>query len=595
MSVLWIDQIQSQAPIIDTFQTSINFADGVIDSRWNTIVAHQLLASTTSIPPEESDLSGYWKAGYDPENQFFYVLIKIKDDTITSEELIHPDTLYSADHITVYLDLYNDGFSSYTDGYFTFTLFPLTDQYTGRIGPNSFPLGNYDYIESIDKNTTADGWFVEMLFSFKDLLNKQEVLFIDTIGFEAVIADNDDGIGERDYRLSWNDPNVIAWIDPSVMRDIILDRKLNATFKPTCSADLDYEIVSDNGAGLVQVSFGDRSTSNDEIINWSWEFGDNNYSLLQNPVHNYNPFIQNTNSCLYITTKNGCNSKMCKPVYLPPEQYSLNGKVRGTINSSNGWKVIAFQEQGSEYMTFETYSLNNEGFEFASLEEGNYLLYALPEEVDINYFPTYFVNKQHWQQCDNITVNGDVYDVDILLNSYSSDISGPGSISGSLLQETEGIPIVLAGKNGHALKYTLTDATGEFIFNELPYGTFLVYPEFPGMDNSGITIQLSAELPDWNMIQYSDKFLKFDLKPSATHSNYQINYNRNHKELLITSDNKPSKNTKIFIYSILGELLYSCQSGFIGSKTIYTGNFNSDLLFVQIWDGKTPFIKKFLK
>ncbi|MBN1116190.1 MAG: hypothetical protein JXA77_03230 [Bacteroidales bacterium] len=579
--------IYAQDPVIDTFSTSISFNDGIIDSRWTTVKANQLLEYNTETFPEESDLSGYWKAGYNPESHLFYVLVDVKDDSITSEQFVYPDSLYYADHITIYFDLFNDGFSYYNRGYSTFALFPLTEQYQGRVGQTSFGLGDYSYIEKIDKNITSDGWFMEILFNFETLMGSSDLQFIDTIGFEAVISDNDKGWGRRDFRLSWNDPNVSVWENPTLMRDIILDKKLNATFKPTCSADFEYADYLNNGEGRVGFHFSDQSTSNDEIINWSWEFGDNDNQSTQNPNHIYDPFSENINACLFLTTRNGCNSSYCNSIIIPNKQFSLEGNVHGELNFANNWKVLAFINAGSQYQLFDSYELSGTGFSFPALDRGNYLLYALPEETDNNSFPGYFVNKEHWQESDLINVNGNVFDVDIQLNSIPYDISGSGSVSGSLNQSTQGIPIILSGENGHQLKYTLSGKSGEFYFNELPFGKYIVYPEYPGFNNAGQSITLTAEYPDRTGVQFNQQGILSTTALPETPSRFEIKYNQSAKELQITNLYDTNRPVRITIYNMLGDLLYSNYSNLSGSTTIDAGNFNARILLIHILDGKT--------
>jgi hypothetical protein len=176
------------------------------------------------------------------------------------------------------------------------------------------------------------------------------------------------------------------------------------------------------------------------------------------------------------------------------------------------------------------------------------------------------------------------------LNDYSFDLSGAGTISGSLEQLPEGIPIVLEGNNGHELSYTLTNASGEFSFQQLPFGTYIVYPEYPGMDNSGSEIQLSAEQPEWNIARSMDQFIA----SPVIQPDYRINYNRNQQELTITLENGQERKIKIAIYNTLGILLYSQHTDLFESTTIYTGNINTNILLIRIWDGKTLFTKKIL-
>ncbi|MDQ6903453.1 MAG: PKD domain-containing protein, partial [Bacteroidota bacterium] len=60
------------------------------------------------------------------------------------------------------------------------------------------------------------------------------------------------------------------------------------------------------------VSFTNTSQSNDAFAGFSWNFGDNTSSTLENPIHNYRT-TGFYNSKLFIVTKNGCKDSVSVP------------------------------------------------------------------------------------------------------------------------------------------------------------------------------------------------------------------------------------------------------------------------------------------
>lgn len=75
-----------------------------------------------------------------------------------------------------------------------------------------------------------------------------------------------------------------------------------------CQADFNYsQAISMNSI----VAFTDYSTSNlGTVLSWSWDFGDGNTSLLQNPGHTY-ASAGMYQVCLDIMTSDGCSGSYC--------------------------------------------------------------------------------------------------------------------------------------------------------------------------------------------------------------------------------------------------------------------------------------------
>ncbi len=195
-------------------------------------------------------------------------------------------------------------------------------------------------------------------------------------------------------------------------------------------------------------------------------------------------------------------------VSLLPE-YSLEGSVR-LNNSDFGNAVILAVDPGDSAFRSENiaYSQPDGRFFYPGLLEGNYYLYAVPDTALREAFPTYYAENLFWQQAYLLPFNAITKDVDIqmipdniLLPEGEGSISGhfdfpAGSkrfssyfykwfaSSGEKISSKNGLPnvtvLLLSPNKGHPLKYTLTDQNGDFSFNRLPYGRFLLKVEIPG-------------------------------------------------------------------------------------------------------------------
>jgi gliding motility-associated-like protein len=94
---------------------------------------------------------------------------------------------------------------------------------------------------------------------------------------------------------------------------------------------VNFDVDNQQGCAPLTANFTDRSTSNDPIVSWQWNFGDpgsgaNNTSTLQNPSHVFQN-VGSYNVTLTITTQTGCTATTTLPVNAgnpPPINFSVN-------------------------------------------------------------------------------------------------------------------------------------------------------------------------------------------------------------------------------------------------------------------------------
>ena len=174
---------------------------------------------------------------------------------------------------------------------------------------------------------------------------------------------------------------------------------------------------------------------------------------------------------------------------------------------------------------YRTVSDSTGAFRFEALLPDRYVLYAFPDTLQAVAAGCYYLGDLQWNESNMIEVNGDVYDVDIVLPPLMAGFhTGQGRISGVFdypdipfkardfycqpwLREGSdvsycsdglsnvGILLLNAGKQ-RVLGFALTDADGHFAFTDLPFGTYQVMADLPrygrGMCEE---VSLSAERP----------------------------------------------------------------------------------------------------
>ncbi len=192
-----------------------------------------------------------------------------------------------------------------------------------------------------------------------------------------------------------------------------------------------------------------------------------------------------------------------------PDNYSITGLVKGDNELLSSGTIILYKEISNYYLPVDADIVNNGEYSFNNVEEGNYIMYAIPNIFGTQkYLPTYYQNKLLWNRADVIYVNSSLYEVDIQLRKSFFYTGGIGSIAGkvsidgesdlkSTLSTGEGnIPVFLYSENGNVVNYTMTDNQGNYSFNNLYYGTYTVHPELPNFSmNEELKVVLSPGSP----------------------------------------------------------------------------------------------------
>lgn len=193
------------------------------------------------------------------------------------------------------------------------------------------------------------------------------------------------------------------------------------------------------------------------------------------------------------------------------EEFSMEGMTWADGTTYPNAQVLAVSvSDGNPFFSgfYRTVSDEDGQFRFASLLPDIYILYAFPDTLDTSLSGVYYLGDFQWNESNMITVDGNVYDVDIALPATQSGFStGTGRIGGVfdypeidfragafycsswLIDSGDeeycngglsnvGVLLLDATKQ-RILDFTLTDSRGEFIFKNLPFGTYHVLADVP--------------------------------------------------------------------------------------------------------------------
>jgi hypothetical protein len=146
---------------------------------------------------------------------------------------------------------------------------------------------------------------------------------------------------------------------------------------------------------------------------------------------------------------------------------------------------------------------------FMNLIPAPYLVKAEPDHHSSQsgmYVPTYMGDVLFWQEAYFLDLDENIYQANIHLIHSVGYGPGSGNISGTVVfSEKEGnkdkipapnIEILLFNLSGEPLSYHNSDYLGQFNFNNLAFGTYLVYPELAGKQSLPFLATLDAAHPN---------------------------------------------------------------------------------------------------
>lgn len=222
--------------------------------------------------------------------------------------------------------------------------------------------------------------------------------------------------------------------------------------------------------------------------------------------------------CATVTTIFGCVQTQCITIdtIIPGEgQNVISGYVFGDTLSSLQGQVFAYGlNSGGSYDLVDSALIQNAFYSFDGLSDGLYLLKAImaPGTQDAeDYIPTYHISSATWEdavilQLPNwLPVTKDIYMI------RSTDFTGGGVIGGFVSDpnhlvagghvESRGtgianVQVLLKDAQGLPLNYQYTLAEGGFRFTNLPWGTYRISYDIPGLTSPDIWVTLTPENPE---------------------------------------------------------------------------------------------------
>ena len=281
-----------------------------------------------------------------------------------------------------------------------------------------------------------------------------------------------------------------------------------------------FKYVRKIGASKKEYSFFDQ-TNNENIISWTWDFGDGTTSNVKNPIHTFDNFGLYRVSLTVEAIVDGelKKSTITKQLYLRRvEYYHLGGHVFSEyFPIDKGYAYLYIIDSANNYHPIDTMPFDTLGYYyFYQVPSAKYVVKAEPMKESEYYgvlLPTYFGNSLFWEDAEIVELNTTSWEYDIALDKSDGVVKGTGSISGRVEYVfggkshsglfAEGVNIYLIDEFDNMLTCHYSNETGEFDFSQIELSKYFLYPEETGITSEPLPIELTNDNPVAENIEIS--------------------------------------------------------------------------------------------
>jgi len=255
----------------------------------------------------------------------------------------------------------------------------------------------------------------------------------------------------------------------------------------------------------------DQTMTDVDLFNW--DFGDGSTSNLIDPSH----FYDVGGNYLVELSVEGCYGSD-----VVTDNVELGGPIAGYIDYSGGAlddATIILLKYEPFYTSFDTVAILN-GFETAGyydfdyIYDGQYIIKVYPTASHPELIPTYSGNQANWESATQIIHSCfDSTSMDISMLELPAVFSGPGSLSGEIIEglgfgraqgdPIHGVDVKLGITSSNIVATTTTDLAGEYSFTNVPFGTYTIYVDIPGLlKDSSYTLTIDSATLHWTYLDY---------------------------------------------------------------------------------------------
>jgi len=262
--------------------------------------------------------------------------------------------------------------------------------------------------------------------------------------------------------------------------------------------------------------------------------------------------------------------------------YSITGnvfKTNGITKVQSGAASLILKDSWNHlFGVLETVDIDNNGnYQFANVAGGNFLVLADPDPVQYPYLlPTYFGDTAYWENATPLWMTKDTnLTINCRNDSALAVLTGPGSISGTVWADTttqsgsvvaRGVKVTLEQNPGGACGIAHSDTNGEFLFDNLPIGSYKIKVDIAGLImDSTYYITLSSSSLDYQNRDFIydttsiDIYYNSSINDHNLNSQYQVNVYPNpfadNAAIHVSNPNNENRLLTFRVYDLVGRVV----------------------------------------
>jgi PKD repeat protein len=243
---------------------------------------------------------------------------------------------------------------------------------------------------------------------------------------------------------------------------------------------------------------------------YDWDFGDGYTGTGQQITHTYDT------AGIYVVTlttadSSGCTYTSSMDVWV--DTYPVFSVYGSVILDSNLFaddatvRLMTTDSLWQNVVEVGSTTINDSGlYMFDSIPWNNFQLYFVQAELNSGsawfgqYLPTYHISSLTWQEAMPVLPIPN-WSTDIYMIPGTPVNSGDGMIYGNVTnlgtrEVVEGVEVMLMNDSMEPHTYVRSDENGEFSFEELAYGTYMIRAEMMGMNTTPAMIILHEDQPE---------------------------------------------------------------------------------------------------
>jgi hypothetical protein len=358
-----------------------------------------------------------------------------------------------------------------------------------------------------------------------------------------------------------------------------------------CEGEILTEFINSSSANLsVFIPGVDAS----EIVSYLWSTGQSQSVIFVQQEGLY---------CVKVTLVDGCVFETC--TYFSSDGEGIDqGVVISYYDESQqlgqNAEIELYKVEGQGAYLYDIVQewplLNIQGLFYSNnMADGTYFVRAKPTEGDI-YIPSYSTKSPFWDESNHFIVSNGGKGLKSVVNIFAipiSEVSGIGKIGGFSWSYEDSDNIMLFHESV-VVGQDYTDDNGLFLFSSLPYGTYTVVRERPGMDRDEVVVTISANNPIVNDVEFNsitsisenDRPIELNVYPNPSNNTVKI-----------SSESLSDYVSSISVVNVDGKLIESYENLVPNNKTISLdiSNLNEGVYFLKIDNDNKITIKKLIK